>query len=155
MSFLVVKNLENSDQFNLGRDFVRNCDMMIDLHKRPVNRIITNETKIKTWETMGFTREDLIPTNLPLAAVNRGSTLVAGRSPITVLHMGGRDLWISFLVVENLDDSDQFILGRDFVGSFDVMLDLNNGLIRIRNPGRKYVKKPVNRTITDENKVPF
>ena len=103
---------------------------------------------------MGFTREDLIPTNLRLAAANRGAIYVAGRTPITVLHMGGRDLWMSFLVVENLDDADQFILGRDFVRNFDVMIDLNNGLIRIRNPDRKYVKRPINRIITDEKKVP-
>ena len=63
--------------------------------------------------------------------------------------MGGRDLWMSFLVVENLDDSDQFILGRDFVQNFDVMIDLNNSPIKIRNPDRKYVKKPINRIITD------
>ena len=42
---------------------------------------------IKTWERMGFTREDLIPTNLRLAAANRGAIYVAGRTPITVLHM--------------------------------------------------------------------
>ena len=110
---------------------------------------------VKTWERMGFTREDLIPTNLKLAAANRGGTHVAGRTPITVLHMGARDLWMSFLVVENLNNSDQSILGRDFVRSFDVVIDLNNGLIRIRNPERKYVKRPINRIITDENKVPF
>ena len=110
---------------------------------------------IKTWERMGFTREDLIPSNLRLAAANRGAVYVAGRTPVTVLHMGGRDLWMSFLVVENLDDSDQFILGSDFVRNFDVMIDLNNGLIRIRNPDRKYVKKPINRIITDENKIPI
>ena len=101
---------------------------------------------IKTWE-------DLIPTNLRPAAANRGAIYVAGRTPITVLHMGGRDLWMSFLVVENLNDSDQFVLGRDFIQNFDVMIDLNNGLIRIRNPDLKYVKKPINRMITDENKV--
>ena len=110
---------------------------------------------IKTWERMGFTREDLIPTNLRLAAANRGAIYVAGRTPITVLHMGGRDLWMSFLVVENLDDADQIILGRDFVRNFDVMIDLNNGLIRIRNPDRKCVKRPINRIITDENKLPI
>ena len=27
--------------------------------------------------------------------------------------MVGQNLWMSFLVVENLDDSNQFILGRD------------------------------------------
>ena len=110
---------------------------------------------IKTWERMGFTREDLIPTNLRLAAANRGAIYVAGRTPTTVLHMGGRDLWMSFLVVENLDDADQFMLRRDFARNFDLMIDLNNGKIRIRNPDRKYVKKPINRIIADENKVPI
>ena len=43
---------------------------------------------------------------------------VAGRTPITVLHMGGRDLWMSFRVVENLDDSDQFVLDSYFVRIF-------------------------------------
>ena len=99
----------------------------------------------KTWERMGFTRRVLIPTHLRLAAANRGAIYLAGRTPITVLHMGGRDLWMNFLVVENVDDSEQFILGRDFVRNFVVMIDLNNGLIRIiRNPDRKYVKKPIN-----------
>ena len=58
-------------------------------------------------------------------------------------------------VVETLDDADQFILGRDFVRNFNVIIDLNNGLIKIRNPDLKYVKKPINRIITDENKVPI
>ena len=62
---------------------------------------------------------------------------------------------MSFLVVENLDDADLFILGRDFVRNFDVMINLNNGLIKIRNPDRKYVKKTIKRIITDENKVPI
>ena len=62
---------------------------------------------------------------------------------------------MSLLVVENLDDSDQFILGRDFVRNFDVMIDLNTGLIKIRNPDQKYAKRPINRIITDENKVPI
>ena len=110
---------------------------------------------IKTWERMGFTREHLIPTNPRLAAANRGAIYVAGRTPITVLYKGGRDLWMSFLVVENLDGAGQFIFGRYFVRNFDVVIDLNNGLIRNRNPDRKYVKKPINRIITDENKVPI
>ena len=46
-------------------------------------------------------------------------------------------------------------LGQRFCQEFDVMIDLNNGLIRIRNTDRKYVKKPINRIITDENKVPI
>ena len=110
---------------------------------------------LKTWEKMGFAREDQIPTNLRLAAAKREAIYVAGRTAITVLHMGRRDLWMRFLVIGNLDGSDQFILGRDFVWNSDVTIDLHNGLIKIRNPDRKYVKRPVNRITTDENKVPI
>ena len=116
---------------------------------------VVSAMPIKTWQKMGFKREDLIPTNLRLAAANRGAIYVSGRTPITVLHVGGQNLWMSSLVVENLDNSDQFNLGRDFVRSFDVMIDLNNGLIRFRNSDRKYAKRPVNRIITDQNKEPF
>ena len=117
--------------------------------------VVVSVMPIKTWERMGFTREDLIPTNLRLAAANRGSIYVAGRTPITVLHMEGRNLWMSFLVVENFNDADQLILGRDFVKNFDVLIDFNNGLIRIRNLDWKYVRKPIIRIIADENKVPI
>ena len=78
---------------------------------------------IKTWEMMGFTKEDLISTNTRLASASRGAICLTGRSPITVLHMGGQKNWMNFLVVENLDDWNQLILGRDFVGNFDVMID--------------------------------
>ena len=108
---------------------------------------------IKTWERMGFTRENLISANIRLAGANRGAIYVAGRTPKTVIHMGGRDLWMSFLVIENLDDSEQFILGRDFVRNSDVLIDLNNCLARMRNPDRKCVKKPIIRVITDGIKV--
>ena len=61
---------------------------------------------------------------------------------------------MSFIVVENLDDSDQFILGCDFVRKFDVMIDLHNGLLMIWNPDRKFVKRQVSRIISDENRIP-
>ena len=63
-------------------------------------------------------------------------------------------MWMSFLVVENLDESDQFVLGRDFIRNFDVTIDLNNAKFRIRNPERKYVVKPVNLIKGNENKAP-
>ena len=50
---------------------------------------------------------------------------------------------MSFLVVENLDESDQFILDRDLIRNFDVKFDLNNAIFRIRDPKMKYVIKSV------------
>ena len=109
---------------------------------------------IETWERMGFDKEDLIDSRIRLSAANKGALRVLGRIPIIALNLGERNLWMSFLVVENLDESDQFILGRDFVRNFDVTIDLNNAMFRIRNPDRNYVIKPVNLIMANENKVP-
>ena len=58
-------------------------------------------------------------------------------------------------MVENLDESDQFILGKDFIPKFDVTIDLNKAMFRIRSPEVKYVIKPVNLIMANENKAPF
>ena len=70
---------------------------------------------IETWERMGFNKDDLIDSRIRLSAANKGALRVLGRTPIIALNLGERNLWMSFLVVENLDESDQFILGRDFI----------------------------------------
>ena len=66
--------------------------------------------------------------------------------------MGERNRWMSFFVV-NLDESDQFILGRAFISNFDVAIDLNNAMFRIRNPDRRYAIKPVNLILANETKA--
>ena len=109
---------------------------------------------IKTWYRISFTRNDLIPTNLRLAAANIRAIYVAGKTPILVLQMGGSNLWMSFLVVENLEDSDQFNLGRDVVTSFDEKIDLINGLIRIRNP-EVTMLRIINWIVLNEDKIPI
>ena len=108
---------------------------------------------VSTWTDMGFDMSDLIPKNIILAAANQGAIYVTGRTPIISLQLGGRHLWMTFLVVENLDESDQFILGRDFVHNFDVKIDLNDGWIRIKGPERKYEKKSLNKILTNQSKV--
>ena len=109
---------------------------------------------IKTWKRMGFDKDDLIDSRIRLSAANKGAQRVLGRTPIIALNLGERSLWMSFLVVEKLDESDQFILGRDFIKNFDVTIDLSNAMFRIRNPERKYVIKPVNLRMAYENKAP-
>ena len=56
-------------------------------------------------------------------------------------------------MVENLDESEQFFLAKDFIGNFDVTIDLSNAMFRIRNPERKYVIKPVNLIMANKNKA--
>ena len=51
-------------------------------------------------------------------------------------------------------ESDQFILGRDFIRNFDVTIDLNNAMFRIRNPGKKNVIKPVILIMANDKKAP-
>ena len=91
---------------------------------------------IETWERMVFNKDDLIDSRIRPSAANKGALRVLDRTPIIALNLGERNLWMSFLVVENLDASDQFILGRDFIRNFDVLIDLDNAIIRIWNPDR-------------------
>ena len=108
---------------------------------------------IDTWNRMGFDRDDSIDSRIRLSAANKRALRVLGRTPIIALNLGERNLWMSFLVVENLDESDQFILGRDFIRNFDVTTDLNKAMFRIRNPEKKYVIKPVNLIMANESKL--
>ena len=109
---------------------------------------------IETWERMGFDKDDLIDSRIRLSAANKGALRVLGRTPIIALNLGERNLWMSFLVVENLDESDQFVLRRDLIRNFDATIDLNNAMFRIRNPEKKYVIQPVNLIMANENKAP-
>ena len=96
---------------------------------------------IETLKKTGFNKDDLIDSRIWLSTANKGALRVLGRTPIIALNLGERNLWMNFLVVENLDESDQLFLGRDFIRNSDVTIDLNNA---IRNPERKYVIIPVN-----------
>ena len=107
----------------------------------------------ETWERMSFNKDDLIDSRIRLSAAIIGALRVLGRTPIIALNLRERNLWMSFLVVENLDESDQFILGRDFIRNFGVTIDLNNAMFRIRNPDRRYAIKPVNLIIANEIKA--
>ena len=98
---------------------------------------------IETWERMGFNKVDLIDPRIRLSAANKGALRVLGRTSIIALNLGESNLWMSFLVVENLDESDQFIFGRDFIRNFDVTIDVNSAMFRIRNPDRRYAIKTV------------
>ena len=54
---------------------------------------------IKTWERMGFNKDDLMDSRIRLSAANKGALRVLGRTQIIVLNLGERNLWMSFLVV--------------------------------------------------------
>ena len=109
--------------------------------------VIPNET----WKRMGFDKDDLTNSRIRLSAANKGALRVLGRTPIIALNLGEQNLWMNFLVVENLD---QFILGRDFIRNFDVTIDLNNAMFRIQNLERRYVIKLVNLIMANEIKNP-
>ena len=109
---------------------------------------------IETWRKMGFGKDDLIDSRIRLSAANKGALWVPGRTPTIAINLGERNLWMSFLVVENLDESDQFFLGRDCIRNFDVTIDLNNAMFRIWNPEKRYVIKPINLIVANEHKAP-
>ena len=80
---------------------------------------------IETWEKMGFDKDDLIDSRVRLSAANKETLRVLGRTPIIALNLG---------------ESDQFILGRDFIRNFDVTIDLNNAQQNLK-PGKEVRNK--------------
>ena len=76
---------------------------------------VLNVIPIETWRRMRFDKDDLIDSRIRLSAANKGALRVIGRTPKIALNLGERNLWMSFLVVENLDESDQFIFGLKIV----------------------------------------
>ena len=57
---------------------------------------------IETWERMEFNKDDLIDSRIQLSAANNGALRVLGRTPMLALNLGERNLWMSFLEMENL-----------------------------------------------------
>ena len=86
---------------------------------------------IEIWGKKGFDKDDLIDSRNWLSAANKGALRVLGRTPILVLNLGERNLWMSFLVVANLDESDRLILGTDFIRNFDETIDFKNAMFSI------------------------
>ena len=76
------------------------------LNTRAVLRVIP----IETWRRMGYDKDDLLGSRIRLSAANKGALGVHGRTPRKAWSLGERNLCMSFLVVENLDDSNNFIL---------------------------------------------
>ena len=109
---------------------------------------------IETSKEMGFDKHDLIDSRIRLSVANKRALRVLGRTQITTLNLVERNLWMSFLMMENLDKSDQINLDRDFIGNFGVTTDRNKVMLRIRNLERKYVIKPINLIMANENKAP-
>ena len=93
---------------------------------------------------MGFDKDDLIDSRIRLSAANKGARQNNNNSP----KVGGTQF-----VLESLDESDQFFLGRVFIRNFDVTIDLNNAMFRLRNLEKKCVIKPVSLITANENEA--
>ena len=61
---------------------------------------------IETWERVGFDKDNLIDSRIRLSAASKETLRVLGKTPSIALILGERNLWMNFLVVENLDESD-------------------------------------------------
>ena len=63
---------------------------------------------VETWKKLRFDKDDLIDSRIRLSAANNEVLRVLDMTPIIALNLRERSLWMSFLVVENLYESDQF-----------------------------------------------
>ncbi len=77
-----------------------------------------------------------------LMAANGQKMAIAGRTPPLNFKLGETQVVMSFLVSRNLGVRE-VILGRNFMFSYDVLVDLSKGTACIRNAHGKYVRKRI------------
>jgi hypothetical protein len=87
-------------------------------------------------------RKDLTP----LKAANNEDMGVVGRTPPLQFKLGNTEVVLSFLVTERLGGREA-LLGRDFLYTYDVAVDLPRNRLLIRNPNGEYIRKKVIRVL--------
>ena len=90
---------------------------------------------ITAWKSLGL-REELHSKHCSLVAVNGKPITTYGMANSVLFKVAGMDLETSFIIVQDLHDED-FILGRTFIKSHDILLDLNQRKMKIRRPDPK------------------
>ena len=86
------------DAMHLGTETDVSVHVLDKSGKKTQLRVIP----IETWRRMGFDKDNLIYSRIRLSAANKGALRAIGRTPIIALNLGERNLWMNFLVVENL-----------------------------------------------------
>ena len=83
--------------------------------KRPQILVLVTPSKTLIKQIL---RDNLMPTNLRMAAANRWDIQKAVRTPIKVFQteIGACFLWLRFVMQQSFDDSEKFILGFDLSG---------------------------------------
>jgi hypothetical protein len=93
------------------------------------------------FKSIGGTDSVLEPTGMRVVAANSTPLAHHGMTPPIYFTIGQHRVAIKFLVVENLG-TDKVILGRDFVHMYDVLIDVPQQQLTIRNPDMKYRLEP-------------
>ena len=105
---------------------------------------------------MGVDRSDMIPIRDLIPSSCQSGSNLCDRTDPDYITAAGRETSLDELPGGGKCGRIRSnILGRDFVRHFDVTIDLNDGLIRIKDPERKYEKKPLNKILINQAKVPI
>ena len=94
------------------------------------------------WEQLGA--PVLKPWTVPITTANDQPIGVLGITSELDLRLNELNLPVAFIVVDHLGEDD-FLLGRTFIRDFDVLIDLSQNKILVRDPGRhrKFRRKEV------------
>ena len=97
------------------------------------------------FNALGGNIEDLHKTGGRLTAANSSQLEVHGLSDPIQFEIQEHKIGMRFFIIENLG-ADEMILGRDFLKSYDVSVDVPNNKMQIRNPDQTYVINTIHTT---------
>ena len=92
---------------------------------------------------------ELFPCNRKLRGITAGNLEALGYTPPLRVQLGMTEVMVSFIVVRNVS-KDEIILGRDFIRSHHVLVDLTEGYCKIMDPAGKSIYRE--KTVIDESK---
>ena len=87
----------------------------------------------EVWQKLGAV--PLKPWVVPIRIANDRPIRVLGVTEKLQMNLNGLQLPVPFIVVEHLGEDD-FLLGRTFIRDFDVLIDLRQNSILVRDPNR-------------------
>ena len=107
-------------------------------HARTIRTLIDTGTgpnvlSLRAFLGMGYTFEDLEPSRHRVSLIHDPTIITEGHFSRLEIRLADTRLEISCAVVDGME-SDELILGREFLVKYDVLLDIPRNCITMRNP---------------------
>ena len=144
-----VKSIKSIGKKEQRIDMESNCHAMIHMRNVSTSALIDTGAgpsvmSYDMYKAVGGQDQDLTGTTNTLNAANNTALNVAGITKMIPFRIGNADFEMKFTICRDLCGT--IILGRDYLTAYDIMVDLTNKRLIVRDPHRRFT---IHETIMD------